>query len=426
MKQIQATTDTVRNKAEQIQHRFLEILMRLFNGTGRTIEHLGIPLANLSVESIIAAARRETGLSDWGDESFRVPLKVLLESCKKDERLSWMGWMMIRRAMINNCSNRLHIQDSLKRHPELPKEQIRNPVFIISLPRTGTTLLQRLLSLDVSNRSPLLWEVLQPAPSPTPETSETDSRIASAEKMTRTQYKLWPDHASIHLMQAKAPEECTSLLVNTFTFPSFAQLSKLKSYMEWLKKQDITPAYHYYRLQLQILQLHFPKKRWVLKTPLHMHYLNELLAVFPDACIVQTHRDPMKVIPSFCNLIYSFRKTFSDNLDINLLGAECVNWIDEMIESSINARKTVNPERFVDIQYKDLLQNPVSTVRQIYNHFGFEVKADFEIRMQKWLADNPKNKHGVHHYSLEKFGLKTDAVKKRFSKYCDYFNILPE
>ncbi len=408
----------------QFCHRPIPI--RLLNWIGSILDRLGISLANRSEDSLMAAACRRTGLPDWGDESFREPLRVLLKSYRKDGMINFVGWFMIHELLIMHLSNRLHIQKELKRHPEILQESIRKPLFIISLPRTGTTLLQRLLSLEPSNRSLLYWEAINPAPPPEPQTHETDPRIAEAEKKLLALNKMAPSYASIHPMHAKGAEECIILLANSFSFPSFHLFAKNTQYTEWLRGQNMVPIYLYYRRQLQLLQSRYPTGRWILKAPLHMHYIDTLLEIFPDACVVQIHRDPLKVIPSVCSLVANLRGIYSDHMNPYLIGQEFLSELKIMAEKSSVARDAADPDRFYDIHYKDLVQDPAGTVRRIYKHFGYEFDSRFEERMHEYLSANPQDKHGVHHYSLEQFGLDRDMVNRSFAAYCERFGIIQE
>ncbi|MCP4350612.1 MAG: sulfotransferase [Desulfobacterales bacterium] len=425
---MQPKINTVKkNKTAMSEIPYRSLPIRLLNKMGSVLERFGISPANRSEESLMAVASRKTGLSDWGDGSFRPALRTLLESYRKDAKLNFFGWLDIHEMMIiRHLINRLLIQDELKRHPEILQEQIRQPLFIVSLPRTGTSMLQWLLSQDPSNRSLLFWEALSPAPPPEPETFETDPRIAEAEKTVRKYNKLDPKLSSIHHTQAQRPHECFRLLMNSFTYSFFQVTANVTQYSKWVKDQDMLPVYQYYRQQLQLLQSRFPTERWVLKAPWHMYYIDELLTTFPDARVVQTHRDPSKAIPSLCSLITISRGLFSDHVDPHHIGKEFLRELEIMIERSSQARDNFDSSRFFDIHYNDLVQDPTGTVLRIYEHFGYRIDGDFEKRMHEWLTANPRHKKGVHHYSLEQFGLDADMVNHRFRAYRERFGIPSE
>ncbi|MCP4130830.1 MAG: sulfotransferase [bacterium] len=398
----------------------------MLNRAGIILERLGISPANRSEESLMADACRKTGLSDWGDESFRTALGVLLESYKKDANLNFVGWLKAHQMLISHLINRLRIQDALKHNPEILQEPIRGPLFIAGLPRTGTTLLHKLLSLDRSNRAPLSWEVFTPSPPSDPRTHDTDPRIAETEIFLRNLYKTTPGYASIHRMQTKEPDECSHLIMNTFAAPSFHSFANLTQHYNWLSEQDPVPIYRYYRQQLQLLQWRFPSCRWVLKAPMHMYFMKGLLTVFPDACVVQTHRDPLRVIPSGCSLRVTLRRIYTDHVDPGLVGQGYLRYLKAVTERNTHIRKSADSAQFFDIHYKDIVRDPTGAVRRIYEHFGYEFDSRFEEQIREYLDGNPKNKHGVHRYSLEQFGLTPEMVNRGFAAYCEHFGITPE
>ncbi|MCP4107147.1 MAG: sulfotransferase [Desulfobacteraceae bacterium] len=379
-----------------------------------------------TADSLMDAACKATGLSDWGDESIREPLHVLLESYRKDANLNSQGWLEVHQILIMHLGNRLRIQDELKRNSEILKQEIRKPLFIISLPRTGTTILHRLLAQDPSSRPLRYWEALSPAPPPELQTYDTDPRITAAENYLKGFYEAAPEFAAVHMVTARGEEECLFLLANTFKFPSFKLFGRLVQYFEWLDKQDMVSAYRYHRKQLQLLQLHIPTERWVLKTPWHTYALEALLAVFPDACIIQTHRDPLKVIPSYCSLIATFRGPHSDHLDLGVIGRECLHEWETLLNRTMKVRDTVDSARFLDVHYKDIVQDTVGSVRGIYEYFGYAYNDSFGEKMREYLVSNPKDKHGSHHYTLEQFGLNKEMVNQSFAAYCERFGITPE
>ena len=405
------------NQKQSILHNWTQLIFNFYGTTP----------AEKTEEFFMNAACQATGLSDWGDESFREPLRILLESYKKDAKLNHIGWFMIHQKLTQILCSRLLIRDTLKRNPEILRKKIEKPLFIISQPRTGTTLLQRLLGQDPFNRSLLCWEGLFPAPPPDPETHDIDPRIAETKKILEIQHKIMPEFQIQHSMHATKPEECIFLLEKSLVFHGFHIVNNLPTYYEWLNKQDLTPTYRYHRQQLQILQWHFPNQRWILKAPIHLHAIEALTTVYPDAYIVQTHRDPCKVIPSSCSLLTSFHAPTTD--DLNLLASfasVCLNNMEDRVKRIFKLWDSFDPARLFDIHYKKLTQDPIGTVRGIYKHFGFEFTNEFEQRMKKYMDENPKNKHGVHHYSLEQFGLNKKMINRKFAKYCERFNIPQE
>ncbi len=404
----------------------LRISIRFFNCLGRIAKKFGISPANRSVESLLASACSRTGLSDWGDNSFRTPLRILLESYREDSNLSCIGWLMIHKQLINNLSNRLLIQEEIKRHPDILREQIKRPLFIVSMARTGTTLLHRLLSQDENNRALLCWEAVCPAPAPEPDTRDTDPRISRMAMQIRMIQRLLPDLASIHDLQANSPDECYPLLENSFISSSFDTHADATKYFEWLSRQEMVLPYRYYRLQLQILQSRISTERWVLKSPYHLSSLDALLSVFPDACMVVTHRHPFEMIPSICSVVSTLKKIVNEHVDLDLIGRQVLDSVSSAVEDLNRIENIVDSSQFFHVNYRDLVSDPVGTVRLIYKHFGYTLEGRFEERMRIWLSTNPQNKYGVHKYSLEEFGLNQDLIKCLFAEYCERFMISSE
>jgi hypothetical protein len=327
--------------------------------------------------------------------------------------------------------NRLWIQDEIKRYPETLQEKVAQPLFIVGLPRTGSTLLQRLLSEDPHCRPLLYWETFQPAPAPHPRNHRSDPRIKQAEKEMKSLAVFFSEraYAAMHFADAQQPEECWGLLQNTLMFSGpFAVIANFPKYFAWQQEQDMREAYASYKLQLQILQRNFPPAHWVLKSSDHLPYLDVLLSTFPDACIVHLHRDPKEVVPSFCNIsIKSLEMT--NELDDEVIGQIPQEAMDDFasdIEQAMAARQHANPRSFFDLHYRDLVHDPVGAIRRIYEYFGYPFGQEFEGRIVQWVTDNPKEKHGVHRYSLEQFALTSEQVDSQFAAYRKEFGLAAE
>ena len=250
--------------------------------------------------------------------------------------------------------------DTLKHYPQIEKEKISRPLFIIGMPRTGTTFLHRLISMDNRNRSPLLWETRAPAPPPYSFTVDNDSRIIRANNYVKKLNEKNKKLQAIHYLNAKAPEECMWLLANNFRSTLFRLFAKIPQYMSWLYRQDMIPTYLYHRQQIKILQFRYPTDCWLLKAPEHMFALNALLSVYPDACIVHTHRSITESIPSLVSLLDVLRKPYTDDKQYSeKLGQETVDTIKIWTDMCLEARKNKNSDRFFDISYKELIQDPI-------------------------------------------------------------------
>jgi hypothetical protein len=380
----------------------------------------------LSVDSILNESKKKTGLSDFGDDFSSDALRMLTKPDDDGLQMTPTGKYLMHSALVDCLINRLRIQDEIKRHPSIVEEKIVRPIFIAGMGRTGSTLLQRLLSEDPHCRPLLCWEALHPAPSPHPGSHRTDPRIAMTERNLKRLFAAFPQLAAMHYMDAETPEESEWLLQNALIVPGFLwQLPEFQRYNQWCRKQDRTPAYRYFKLQLQILQRHFPPAHWVLKGNEHVYSLDLLLSTFPGGCVIQTHRDPLESLPSNLSLNLQVVQLKYAPTEEFLSQAVRIMMEDyaETLDRSIAVRKQSDASRFFDVHYSRLVQEPIGTVREIYRHFGYRYDDEFESRMIQWLAENPQGKHGVHRYSLEQFGLSADIVRSRFAAYRDYFQV---
>jgi hypothetical protein len=395
---------------------------RLFNLIGRQLRRWGWG-KRLSINDILDSACRSTKLSDWGDERFHEPLQVLVKSLEEEAQLNPLGRVFMRLNFRHFAANRLRVRHFLKLHPEALAEPVPRPLFLVGLPRTGTTLLYNLLSQDAARRSLLMWEALQPVPEVDVASGKRDRRLAKARRLV-TIVDRWgaPQLKTVHPLHADGPEECTCLLFNTFVSPAFLLFGNIPAYSEWLNgrgRELLTWVYEEYRTYLQVLQYQGRRAPWVLKSPAHFFGLEALLKVFPDACVVRTHRDMNQVIPSTCSLFAIMQGLYSDDVDCRQLGPRVARSIAMYLDSQ--ADREGEAKRVINIQYRSLLSDPLAVARKIYSHFGLAVDEEMERRMRQWLAENPANKHGVHQYDLEQFGLTRQDIEGMFGLYQESF-----
>ena len=381
------------------------------------------PRVSLEVEELIHQAQRSTGLSDWGDEDVRPALEILTRSLKEESNLSTVGRIIFRSYLNRLLSNRLKIQRDLTQMPEIRHMEVKRPLFIIGLPRTGSTLLQRLLARDPSVRSLQTWEMMCPSPPPAQETYLTDTRRRDAERRLKLLNWMAPEFASVHEWTAGEPEECLSLLQATLVSIVFEMMAPVPSYSQWLETQDLHQPYQYYRQQLQLLQYRMRGDHWVLKSPIHLFALKEVLEIFPDARIIMTHRDPVKILPSICSYFAVLYKLHCRDVDLTTLGPY---WLEKWAaanDAAIDLREKVGNDRFLDVDYRRLVKEPFGVVKEIYDHFDYELSPEALDAMTRWHANNPQHKHGVHQYSLEQFGLTAEQVDRRFARYVAHFGV---
>lgn len=400
--------------------------VRMFNLIGGGLRRVGVTLVDLSAQSLCNAAMRRSGLTDFGDQSFREPLEVLVRSLETEARLNTFGRVHARGYITNALSNRLMLEDWWTRHPEILTGTIRRPLYILGLPRTGTSLLLKLLASDPTSRWLAFWEAHEPCPPPSRDTYANDPRRRRAARRVRMLDYLAPDFRGIHEFESDGPEECYPLLANTLIGAQYSWMFDIPGYDAWLSACDMKPAYAYYRRQLLLLQWHWPGQHWVLKSPVHLFALDALLASFPDARIIQLHRDPAKVVASLCSLVATTRAVATDTIDNAALGARVVEGLVEGLDRCMRARQGADPVQVCDVQYVDLLRDPLATARDIYQRFGLTLDAQAQARMKQCLEESPQHKHGVHRYSLEQWGLSADGVRRQFARYRDAFAIRDE
>jgi hypothetical protein len=399
--------------------------MRLFNWVGRAARGWGWR-RELSRDAILARARRNTGLSDWGDESFLEPMGILVESLEREARLTPFGRLVLRNSLTHMTENRLRVERLVAENPEILDEPVRRPLFVIGLPRTGTTLLYNLLARDPRARPLMAWETFFPAPLGNGRAERVDVRPRNTRRIIRFLNAVAPQLKDVHPLDADGIEECTWLMANTFTSPSFSLMGDVPAYVDWLWEQDhdrLVRAYKEYRRQLQVLQWQLAGQYWVLKSPVHLQSLDALLEVFPDACIVQTHRDPDKVIPSACSLLAVLHGVYSDDVDRGRLGEEMTSRLARTLERAAEAR-TRHADRVLDVQFRELVRDKLGTVHKIHEHFGYEHDDRTEERMRSWLEQHPH--HAGHRYELEQFGLSKDMLEGAFRAYREEFGIARE
>jgi hypothetical protein len=404
------------------------LALRLLNGTGRALRAAGLPLVPLDDASLLARATRSTRLDDFGDDAFRAPLRRLLDGFEREASLTMLGRLIARTDVVRLLENRLRMVDTRRRHPEIDAGDIRRPIFVVGLPRTGTTILHELLAQDPANRVPMTWEVMHPWPPPERATYETDPRIARVEKHFAGVDRLLPGFESMHPMGARLPQECVALTAHDFASMIFSTTHRVPGYQAWLEQADLRWVYASHRRQLQYLGWRCPAERWVLKSPGHLWALDALLAVYPDARIVQTHRDPLKVIASLTSLVTLLRSMASDRIDPVAIGEEWTGRLAAGLERSMTVRASglLPGAQVFDMHFGDFIRDEIGMVRRIYAHFGLGLSPEAESGMRRFLAANPRDKHGAHRYTLEAAGLDPAAERRRYAAYQERFGIASE
>jgi len=370
------------------------------------------------------SAVRTTGFSEFGEDFNKEPLDVLLGSINEESRLHPFGFFVSRLRLKGALENRLRGEYWFARYPEILEQELA-PVFVITgLQRTGTTMLHRLLASDPDTRPLYSWEALNPAPIPGMQTDkERQKRIQSAVTSQNALAYIAPDFFAVHPVEATSPEEDCLLLDASFLSTVPEATLRVPGYSKWLESQDQKPAYEYMKKLMLLLQWQQPGKRWILKTPHHMEYLETLCEVFPGVRIIQTHRDPAVTMPSFCSMISHGRGVFSNNVDPVEIGRNWGRKVRRMTDRTMRFRDKAPAGLFYDIYYEDLVENPIAEVRKIYTHFGLEWTGDIRHIMGETNEVNFQYKYGRHTYRLEDFGLSEQQIRIDFSEYYEkYFD----
>ncbi|MBW2269078.1 MAG: sulfotransferase [Deltaproteobacteria bacterium] len=384
---------------------------------------------DLTEKSLLEEAVRNTGLTDFGDDVFREGLCVLLDSLEGEARLHDFGRLFAHKEILRHLENRLRVTEDWKRYPEMAEVEIVAPIFVVSLPRSGSTILHELLAQDPTSRFVATWECNLVSPPAEAASYESDPRIAEWEReIARTHGSEVPDFEGMHPMGARLPEECLTVMALDFKSQVFAYQFNVPSYEAWLEQQDLHSVYATHRRQLQYMQWRCPRERWVLKAVGHLWALEEIFDVYPDARVVQTHRDPLKVLPSLTSLLSMGLGMTTDAVDAQAIAMQWAeSWVEALRKAlAFRSSGSVDEKRFFDVHYLRSVDDPVAMVGRIYAHFGISLSEEARRRMRDFLALSPKDKHGVHHYSLEEFGLDPAAERERYRFYTESFGVEAE
>lgn len=381
----------------------------------------------LDDNSLIACAREATGLDNFGDDLWHEPFQVLLKALEEEAGLTLMGRLMARSDILLWLCNRLRIVDTLERHPEIDDEEIDRPLFITGLARSGTSVLFELLSRDHALGSPETWETFVSCPPPEVATYASDPRREHIHNLVTQWSRVAPEFATMHEMGGHIPAECGMLWANTFVSDHIAALYQIPSYHAWYASADLEPVYAWHRRMLQLLQWRNPRKHWLLKAPEHMSHLPTLLKVYPDARIVQTHRDPLRCMSSATSLLgtlYWMRsdQPFDATAFAGLVEGEATAARLEQVMAQREAGE-IPPGNIHDLRYADLMAQPMECVEQMYRHFDMPLAPPTRDAMAAYLASKPKGKFGRHRYQVDADGSK---ARVHFEAYQAYYEVAIE
>ena len=384
---------------------------------------------SLSPDELLSeASTRSGGLVDLGEGPFSGGLDRFVESLENDARLNAIGRIIAKERILGHTVSRLQYVDDRKKFPEIADQRIEQPVFIIGLPRTGTTILHDILAQDPSNRAPMTWETMFPSPPPEKETFETDPRIEQCAATFPDVFDQIPGFKAMHPMGAQLAQECVTMMGETMCTPLFHNQFRVPSYQDWVDdRADFSHVYTFHKKQLQHLQSRNPGDRWILKTGAHMWGLAHLLETYPDARIVFTHRDPVESMTSYASLTSLVRTMGSDEVDRKEIAADWTQRLEKVVARTLAVRNARDypRARFQDVLFSDFVADPFAVVQRIYDNFEIPMSPVAEQRLRRFIDANPKGKHGVHAYTPEEYGVDPKAVRTSFAEYIERFDLRP-
>ena len=399
--------------------------LNIMNGAGKFLNRMGFPIYNLDARSIVNKAKKDANYADEVPNDLVVGLEQLVHSINKESRINAFGSIALKGLLKRTLTSRLKVEQSLHDNPEILQSKITAPVFIIGMPRTGTTILHSLLHEDVNHRSPLAWECLLPSPVAEPSTFTDNPQLNTIKKEFGQLFKLVPDFQKKHHMTAESPQECIGITALDFnSFQTCAQVY-IPSYLKWFAEEsDQLQTMRFHKRFLQYLESGGVRsERWLLKTPVHMMRLTALFEVYPDAKVIMTHRDPAKVVPSAASLISSVRSLYSDYEEPARSGLEQLDFWKMSFDRFMADRAQLNKEnQILDLHFNDFVQDQMACVDQIYSYFDWSLDDASRSKMKDFLASNPKGKHGSHEYCLEDFNLTQSQVSKEFIEYYTFLD----
>jgi hypothetical protein len=373
-------------------------------------------------EAVLEAARQASGLSDFGDDRFREGLGILLETYDKTAGFNEKGVRRHWRRVVSLLAARLRIEAAFARHPEILERTIERPVYLTGLPRTGTSALFNLLGMDPASRPLLLWEGIFPDPPEDIAPGEPDPRVEALRAHYAQGRAQNPEFTKIHFTDADRPEECVLLLAHSFCDMQMGIEVLMEPYASWFLKQDFHHAYAYYRDLLKMIDWQRPGDRWLLKSPAHVWALDVLIEMFPDVCLIMTHRNPIEVVSSYCSMMDALMVA-REGFDRRELGPVTLENLALGLERALAVRDATDPMRFIDVDFDAFVDDSMAEVRRIYAHFSLDLPPDAEATMQAYVDDNPRGKHGDHEHDLDHYGLTPDTIKDRLASYIDRFDL---
>lgn len=380
---------------------------------------------SVSAQALIRAAEEATGLSRWGEQDFRTGLELFLDEAPKTARMSAQGWERMLHRIDGVLKNRLRLMDYRENNPKVAAQRIQRPIFVIGLPRSGTSNLLSLLSSDPAHRVPRMWEMYRSVPPPRRETYDSDPRIDEVQKLLEKDGFGSKALQATHPFSSQLPEECAFILEHTFsnmTYPAYVNVPRLADYA--MNKADWRAVYAFHKQFLQHLQTDYAGERWVLKTPEHSNFLPDLLATYPDAVLLFTHRHPTQTMASLASNISELRKLWSDEVDPHEVAASFLKIQAEQCRRMVEARKDPAIDKhFLDIDFDDLVNRPMEVMERVYRHFDLPMTASARGGLQDYVDNQAKKTHGHggHKYQMADYGYAPNQIETAFAEYLSWY-----
>lgn len=399
---------------------------RIVNRVWRLFHNFGLGKISLDENTVIDQARKETGLSDFGDDSFLDPMRRILYDLKHESKTNPMGDFFARQNIVRLLKNRLRAEDLFKRYPEILDRELQPPVVVVGLARSGTTRTHRLLACDPQFVHLRTWEAILPAPYPESFTEETDPRYTEIDYALKVVDYLMPQMRAVHPLGADEPEEESALMMHGFETSLFAAMNPLPGYFQWYIDRSIDASYDYTVKLLKLISWFRnddPGKPWILKTPEHMVNFSSLLRCFPDAKIVSTHREPLSVLSSVMSMAWMAMVRDHDELDPDMIADQWQRFMDASINNFMAIRDSgkLKDHQIIDLHFEDINRDWQREMEKVYGHFNIPLSDRALESMRDWMENNYQGKHGRHTHSLEQFGLDPDQVRERYRHYGERF-----
>jgi hypothetical protein len=376
-----------------------------------------------SIDALHEDACKEAGLDDFGDPTYREGLEVLLASLDEDDNLSPLGKGIYRGQLTKILATRLRTVQRLKDRPQVLESEIRRPIVITGLVRTGSTALHYLMGQDPGLQKLEYWLAAEPQPRPPREEWEANPAFEAAVGELEFLYDTTPDLMAVHEMKADWPEECRHILAQCFTDDRFETSATLPRYNEWYHETAHPETYLWHKRVIQLIGSTDPERRWLLKYPVHLRQLEALFAVYPDACVIQTHRDPRIVMASYASFISKIRRMHQLDVDLAYVAREQMESWAHAAEAGMRYRDAHGDGQFVDLQFRAFMSDPVGSVKRIYAQFDQTLSPEAEAKLQAWRDQHPQGKHGQHSYEKMDIGVSEGEILERFAGYMERYDL---